>query len=104
MTAEEGYQKGFINGIIDTFDTRSDWFNPDMIPAIPRLLSFNSQTLKNCMKVMNNSKNIDQIEKVTRFEAENLYQRWTEPGFMQNISNFMSKLKKKKNNIIGPRL
>ena len=104
MTAQEGYQKGFINGIIDTFDPRSDWFDPDMIPAIPRLLSFNSQTLKNSMNIMNKSKDLDQIEKVTKYEADTLYQRWTEPGFMQNISNFMSQLKKKKNKIITPRL
>ena len=104
MTAQEGYQKGFINGIIDDFDSRSDWFDPNIIPAIPRLLSFDSKILKNCMNVLNHSKNVDQIEKVTRFEADALYQRWTEPYFMQNISNFLGKLKKKKNNITVPRL
>lgn len=104
MTAQEGYQKGFINGIIDTFDPRSDWFDPDMIPAIPRLLSFNSQTLKNCMNVMNKSKNVDQIEKVTRYEADTLYQRWKDPNFMQNLKNFMSELKKKKNKMNDSKL
>ena len=104
MTAQEGYQKGFINGIIDTFDPRSDWFDPDMIPAIPRLLSFNSQTLKNCMNVMNKSKNVDQIEKVTRYEADSLYQRWKDPNFMQNLKNYMSELKKKKNKMNDPKL
>jgi len=56
------------------------------------------------MNVLNHSKNVDQIEKVTRFEADALYQRWTEPDFMQNISNFLGKLKKKKRNITVPRL
>jgi len=56
------------------------------------------------MNVMNKSKNVDQIEKVTRFEADTLYQRWKDPNFMQNLKRFMSELKKKERKMNDPKL
>ena len=38
MTAQEGKQRGFVNEIIEDFDENSDWIDPNIIPAIPKLL------------------------------------------------------------------
>ena len=38
LSAKEAVSCGFSNGIIDKFDPQSDWFDPNIIPVIPKLL------------------------------------------------------------------
>jgi len=49
LTAQEGKERGFVNGIIQDFDPNSDWFDPDIIPAIPKLLQSDFGTIVNSM-------------------------------------------------------
>ena len=50
VTAQEAVDCGFANGIIDEFDKGSEWFDPDIIPVIPKLLNTDYRTLVNCME------------------------------------------------------
>ena len=49
MTAQEGKERGFVNEIIYDFGPNSDWFDPNIIPAIPKLLQSDLSTIVNSM-------------------------------------------------------
>ena len=91
---------GFSNGIVNQFDPASEWFNPDIIPAIPKLLRTDISTLVNGMEQLNHSKDLTKIEEVTRREADAVVAQWASPGFMKRMMMYMMKSgvgKKKKN-------
>lgn len=69
VTAQEGVKAGFINGIVDKFDPNSDWFDPNIIPIIPKLLKNDYRTLVNSMEQLVASKDMARIEEVTDREA-----------------------------------
>jgi enoyl-CoA hydratase/carnithine racemase len=69
VTAQEALKVGYINGIIDSFDPKSDEVDPNKIPVINKLLKTDLKTLSNCMEQINMSKNIKEIEKVTKREG-----------------------------------
>ena len=50
VTSQEAVKFGFANGIIDKFDPNSDWFDPAIIPVIPKMLSYDYRTLTNGMR------------------------------------------------------
>lgn len=52
-------QSGFANGYLDVskIDPKSEWFDPSIIPAIPKLLSTDYDTLLNGMHLINEAKN-----------------------------------------------
>ena len=76
LTAEEAVSSGFANGIVTGFDRNSEWFEPSMIPIIPKLLKNDYGTLTNAMEQINLSKNNDQIDAVTRREGKALVACW----------------------------
>ena len=55
VTAEMAVNSGFANGYLDVskIDPQSDWFDPSIIPAIPKMLSTDHFTLMNAMKLIN---------------------------------------------------
>ena len=50
VTAQDCLKTGYVNDILDVFDRKQDWFNPDLIPCIPKLLATDYRTLVNCME------------------------------------------------------
>jgi len=76
LTAEEALKSGFINGIVDKFDKASEWFDPNIIPVIPKLLAADYTTLVTSMEQFNLSKDIPKLEEVSIREAEALVQHW----------------------------
>ena len=40
---------GFINGVVEGFDPNSDWFDPNMIPCIPKFLAADVNSVMNSM-------------------------------------------------------
>jgi len=61
---------GFINGIVDKFDKKSDWFNPDIIPVIPKLLASDYKTLVTSMEQFNLSKDVPKMHEISLREAD----------------------------------
>ena len=49
LSAEDAVKCGFANGIIDKFDKNNEWFDPSIIPVIPKLLKNDYRTLTNSM-------------------------------------------------------
>lgn len=49
LSAKEAMSCGFVNGIIDTFDPKSDEVDPDQVPVIKKLLATDYRTLVNGM-------------------------------------------------------
>ena len=92
MSAEEALKCGFVNGIIDKFDPKSDMIDPDMIPVIPKLLATDYRTLTNCMEQINLSKGLDIIELVTKREGQALVDTWKDPEFPAKMMEFMMSL------------
>ena len=70
LGAQDAVKQGFANDIVDQFDPASEWFNPDVIPAIPKLLATDYHVLVNGMEQLNHSKDLKRIEEVTRREAD----------------------------------
>ncbi len=56
MTAKDAVTFGFANAIIDKLDTKSEWFDLSLIPAIPKILSFDLKTILNMVEQINLSK------------------------------------------------
>jgi hypothetical protein len=50
LSAQEAVKCGFANGIIDKFDKKNEWFDPSIVPAIPKLLKNDYRTLTNSME------------------------------------------------------
>ena len=98
VTAKEAVHCGFANGIVDKFDPKSDWFNPSIIPVIPKLLGNDYRTLVNTMEQFNESKDIAKIEEVSKREGRALIDTWLDPSFIAKMQVYMKKsgLAKKK--------
>ena len=56
LSAKEAVSSGFANAIIDKLDQKSDWFDLSLIPAIPKILSFDMNTILNMVEQINLSK------------------------------------------------
>jgi hypothetical protein len=69
VTAKDALRTGYVNEVLDVFDKKQQWFDPNTIPVIPKLLATDFKTLINCMKQINASKNVKQIEETTKGEA-----------------------------------
>lgn len=80
MTAQEAVHYGFANAIIDKFDPKKDWFDPSLIPAIPKLLETDYDTLLNGMNVINKAFDNKKIEEITRYEAASSFNKWQQPN------------------------
>mmetsp|Transcript_7803 Transcript_7803/g.13088 ORF Transcript_7803/g.13088 Transcript_7803/m.13088 type:complete len:197 (+) Transcript_7803:121-711(+) len=50
MTADMAVKHGFANGVVHGFDPKSDWFNPNLIPIMEKLLSSDYRTIVNSME------------------------------------------------------
>jgi enoyl-CoA hydratase/carnithine racemase len=82
LNAEEALKVGFINGIIDKFDKGSEWFDPNIIPVIPKLLSSDYKTLVTSMEQFNLSKDVPKLEAISQREADALVNHWSDPDFI----------------------
>ena len=91
-------QSGFANGYLDVskIDQKSDWFDPSIIPAIPKLLSTDYDTLLNGMHLINEAKNKKKIEEITIREGQYLVDKWFQPNFPKLMMTYMMNLKKKR--------
>jgi len=58
ITAKQAVESGFANDYLDMskFDVNKDWFDPDAVPAIKKLLSTDYATLVNGMNLINLAK------------------------------------------------
>lgn len=76
-------QTGFANGYLDVakVDPMSDWFDPSIIPVIPKLLSYDYNTLLNSMFLLNEAKDRKKFEDVTKEEAHYLVEKYFKPDF-----------------------
>jgi uncharacterized membrane protein len=84
--------------LLDTskIDPKSEWFDPSIIPAIPKLLATDYGTILNAMHLINEAKDRKKIEEVTKFEARKLYEKWFRPDFLPLMMKYMQSLKNKK--------
>lgn len=89
ITPEEALRTGFVNGIVKGFDPKSDWFDPSIIPVIPKLLSADYLTLVTCMQQFNASKDLPAIEAATQREAQALIDHWMHPDFIPKMFAYM---------------
>ena len=90
LTAQKAVETGFANGIIEKgFDPKSDWFDPSIIPVIPKLLNTDLVTLKNAMHQINLSKNLPVIEEISRREGKQLVATWMDPEFPPKMFSYM---------------
>jgi enoyl-CoA hydratase/carnithine racemase len=98
LTSQEAVRSGFANGQISTLDANSDWFDPNLIPVIPKLLKNDFKTLTNCMAEINYSRANARIEDITRREAQALVDTWSDPAFIKNMMEYMKQTAKKSKN------
>ena len=96
VTAKEALAVGFANGIVDKFDPNSDELNPNWFPVIPKLLATDLDTIVNCMRLLNEAKDLKKISEVTSREQEALYNIWMDPNFFPKMVKFMGALKQKR--------
>ena len=96
LSAKDAVQFGFANGIIDGVDKVSEFFAPDKIPALKRLLSYDIETIQWNMRELVKSKDMENIEKVSRREAAVLVSKWEQPGFMEKMAAYMANVRKGK--------
>lgn len=96
VTAKTAVDTGFANGYVDTskLDPKSDWFDPSILPCIPKLLDTDYGTLLNGMELMHAAKDRKKIEDVTMMEAQYLVKKWFRPDYKALIAKYMIKLKK----------
>ena len=89
---------GFANGYLDVskINPDSDWFDPSIIPTIPKMLSTDYFTLMNAMSLINQAKDNDKIERITRKEAELLTEKWFRPDFLKLMMAYMIGLRNKR--------
>jgi len=50
LSATEAVKMGFANGIINGIEAEQEFIDPSMIPAIPKLLSYDLDTIKHNME------------------------------------------------------
>lgn len=98
ITADVAVNSGFANGYLDVskIDPTSDWFDPSIIPAIPKMLSTDLGTLMNGVHLINEAKDRRKIEEVTRYEAKLLFEKWHQPDFPKLMMKYMMSLRTKK--------
>lgn len=72
LNAKTAVQTGFASGMIDKFDSSSDWISPDIIPAVPKLLATDSTTLLNCKHQLILARDPDALDKVIATEHASL--------------------------------
>ena len=95
LNAEEALKVGFINGIIDKFDKGSEWFDPNIIPVIPKLLASDYKTLVTSMEQFNLSKDVPKLEAISQREADALVNHWSDPDFNSKMMMYLSTFQKK---------
>ena len=95
LNAEEALKVGFINGIIDKFDKGSEWFDPNIIPVIPKLLASDYKTLVTSMEQFNLSKDVPKLEAISQREADALVNHWSDPDFISKMMMYLSTFQKK---------
>jgi hypothetical protein len=66
-----------------------DWFDPKIIPIISKLLESDYNNIVNSMKLLNEAKDLKNIEIVTRREAELLLETWMDPSFILKMKSYM---------------
>ena len=84
---------GFATGLIDNFDPKKDWFEPSVIPAIPKLLDTDYDTLVNAMELLHQAKDNKKIEEVTRGEANASIKKWKHPNSLKLMFKYMQGLR-----------
>jgi enoyl-CoA hydratase/carnithine racemase len=89
LSAQEAVNCGFANGIIDRFEKKNEWFDPSILPVIPRLLKYDYRTLTNMMEQLNYTKDMSNIEAVTKREGKALVATWADPAFMVKMMAYM---------------
>lgn len=89
LTAEEAHRVGFVNAILPASLTQSDFFDPNQIPAIPKLLATDYTTLLNCKDQINLSKDLPTRNEVVRRENAALKAVYLSEEFPKKMMNYM---------------
>ena len=91
ISAVEAKKAGFINDLVpdDAFPSDSDFFDPNVVPAIPKLLATDYTTLVNCKEQMNLSKDLKTRNAVALRENEALAALYLQPGFIDKMKSYM---------------
>jgi len=89
---------GLANGLIDpsSFDPSSSWFDPSIIPAIPKLLDTDHDTIVNAMFLLNAAKDRQKIEEVSKMEAKYMIKQWFSPNFPLIMAKYLINQQKKR--------
>lgn len=82
---------GWANAIIDKFDKSSDFFDPNIIPTIPKLLDTDFRTLINCMEQLNLSRDGEKLQAIAKREAKAVVEHWKQPGFLKRMAAYKKK-------------
>ena len=93
--AKEAVRLGFANGLLADVDLDDDWVDPDLVPAIPKLLSYDLGTILHCQKQLVLSKDLKKIEEVTKREGRQLYEKMMGPEFLPLMMEYGQKLRAK---------
>ena len=96
LTARDLEKAGYINGIISGFKEGEDFFDPNIVPAIPKLMKAEVSSLTNAMQLLIEGKGIDRIEEVIKNEAEALVNSYFQPAFFVKMQAYQESIKKKK--------
>lgn len=76
INATEAVRMGFANGLLKDVDMEDDWVDPDLVPPIPKLLSYDYGTIVYMQKQLLASKDLKKIEEVTVREGTALYEKY----------------------------
>ena len=89
LTAQEAHRAGFVNGILPNSFLDSDFFDPNLVPAIPKLLATDYTTLVNCKEQMNLSKDLPLRNAVVKRENAALKAIYLSEEFPQKMMKYM---------------
>jgi len=92
VTADLAKQVGFINDILPTSLDKSDFFDPNQIPIVPKLMATDTETLLNCKQQLMLSNDISSRLETMKRENAALKAIFLSANFNQNMRSYMMKL------------
>lgn len=72
----------------------SDFFDPNLIPVIPKLLATDTRTLLNCKEQINLSKNLPRRNEVLNRENKALFDTYMHEDFPPKMLKYMLSVNK----------
>lgn len=94
VPAAVAMKAGFVNDLVpeEAFPTDSDFFDPNVVPCIPKLLATDYTTLVNCKHQLNLSKNLRIRNDTVLRENKALAALYLKPGFVPKMASYMKQV------------